>query len=452
MNLFFKRLPFIILFLLGYEFLVPVEIIDTNTNILLTYPFWANKIQLIPGVLLSEVLIIFYFLGFIITKRGVTLPKMVKNYIFLIILLFFLGLISLAFNLIDIYNLIDINDLLEASRFLLLANLFLFCYIWANNLGATFVLRTFLLGALISALINLYFSFTISTRVIGILPLLNGQNGPGGAISFMLGLSAWLFLISKKKKDKIVSVIFVLVGSYTTLVSFSKLALFMGIFGLIAWVAILINNDSYRKYFKFTLFSTLILVIGLILWINTTKAGQKVGYSVEKIWYYKVSSDDEGFISADGGDNQRIHYFFGVTEILFRNPIGVSYSGFRNAIMSTVAYSWGDISEDPDYRGSNPHNSFLYYTATNGFPGMIVVILLLIIFLKTLKNSLLPYGKSGRIVAICITISVIIYGNTLPGLFSTSILYLPAAVAFSLTTNRMKVDKLQNKLILQNSN
>ena len=58
--------------------------------------------------------------------------------------------------------------------------------------------------------------------------------------------------------------------------------------------------------------------------------------------------------------------------------------------------------------------------------------MLFLLFVDVLRRSLLPYyGNAGRVVWVCLSVAYFIHGNTLPTLYNTEVMYLPAAVAFS---------------------
>lgn len=427
--------PFIILFLVGSDFVVPVDVSDPANNIFVSLPFWAQKIEIVHGLFLKEFLLILYLVYFLIATKleKISLIRKAKEYSILISTLSFVGVVS------ALVNMQDVLDIMEALRLLLLAAFFVLCVYWAKSFGQTFLLRSFLIGAIASTTINLYFTFSFSWRTIGVLPMLLGQNGPGSALGFMMGLGAWLFLLKEKRIDSLVAIIFSSIALFAIMISFSKLGMLMCFCGIIAWGAVIIKNISIRNFKKVTLFA-LAIIIGSFIWTKSSSTGNDVLKSAQKIYYLKLGAKEEGIVTmADTGDRQRLYYFYAVGEIFLYNPIfGVSYSGFRDAVSATSAFSTGYIDEDETDKGSNPHNSFLYYISANGFPGLIIVSLLFAIFLLTMKKAFHPYGKSGIIIWICIGTAAFIFGNTTIGLFNTHIMYLPAAVAFSILRKNMR--------------
>lgn len=423
-----KIFPFLILFLIGYDFVVPVDVSDPTNNISIALPFWAQKIQIIHGVFLSEVLIIAYVVGALIFRSDIKLKlyKKAKNSFVLICALCFIGVLS------SLINMQTYLDIFEALRILLLAIFFWVCLIWGKNLGSKFIIRAFLIGATVSTIVNLVFTFSFSWRMVGILPLLLGQNGPGSSIGFMIGLSSILFLMKENRFDSFIAIFFLIIGLFALLISFSKIGILMGFLGLFSWAAVLMYRVSSIKAISYPLMA-LISVFATFVWLNSSSLGNDITKSAHDIYNLKLGNEGEGIISKeDEGDIQRIAYYLGVGEILLNNPLfGVSYSGFRGAIMKTNAFSLGTIAEDTTDAGSNPHNSFLYYASANGLPGLIIVSYIFLIFYFTLKKALKPFGRLGFFVCFCIVSSAFILGNTTPGLFNTHILYIPLAFAFS---------------------
>jgi len=434
-NEFEKYFILAIIFLSGFDYMVPVySFISSNSNVV-DFPFWAKKMEIVHGIFLRDFIFSIYLLIQFFKKSISTIlkDKVALKYFFFITLLCFVGVVSTIVNQQTLF------DIFESLRIGFLAIFFLACFYWSNKFGANVVLRTFLFGALVSMSINLYFSFQISWSKIGILPLLLGQNGPGGATGFMIGLSAYLFLIRKVYLDIIIASLFSIIGCFTVLISYSKLGMIMSAFGLIAWLTVILNYFWMKKTFKVFLISLSVLIM-LSSWMIHTDIGKDFYESAEKFYYYKLG--DDKLIDYNDGDEERIYYFKSVLEILVSNPFfGVSYYGFQNAINKTMAHkSTGLLADELNPNSANPHNAFLYYISANGIPGLIIVNILFFGFIRILYESLKIYKKTGIIVWFCLFAAIMIHGNTLPTLFNTDIMYFPAAISFSLYRNIKRIN------------
>ena len=112
---------------------------------------------------------------------------------------------------------------------------------------------------------------------------------------------------------------------------------------------------------------------------------------------------------------------------------GVSYAGFYDAVIRTRTYQTGQMVNEDRASGlqgvSNPHSSFLYYASANGLPGVLVTTLLFAAFLAVQWRSLGCSGRVGRIVWCWMVMIYLLYGVTLPTLYNTKVMYLPAAAA-----------------------
>jgi len=421
-----KFIVFLIIFISAYNYVLPVDVFALNLNTSITFPFWAKKIEIIHGVFIHEALFLSYLVGlFLFSSPSKFLQDHnANNYATIIFGLCCLGIASTLINFQPIF------DIFEACRIGILAMLFLSYVYWAKKFGATFLLRSFLLGIVFSTSINLYFSYIIMWNKVGIFPVLLGQNGPGGTLGFIIGIAAWLFLIRKTRVDGWIAIITTIIACFALMTSFSKLGLLMGFFGIIAWIAIIINEVFSRRKVQSSITIISIVVLFIFFLINSKK-GLEIIESAKIVYYQKFGAEDEGIISINGSDEERVSYYYGVSEILFRNPMfGVGYSGFIGAILETNTFKrTGYFTEDLSPQSSNPHNAFLYYISANGIPGLLITILLFYRFSRMLLFGLKKYGKIGYVVWILISVATIIHANTLPTLFNTDIFYFSAAIA-----------------------
>lgn len=411
---------FAILFINGWHFALPV----TDHTI----PIWFTVVQPLHGIFLNELLLITYLVFWIIKRHGRFVLIRQNDARFLTFLIIGLGCLGILSNGANIQ---PIKEMGEAGRFFLLAAYFSLLIHWVIKYGPTFVLRTLLLGIACAGAVNLYYSVSIVEREMGGLPLLLGQNGPGGILGISVVLSAWLMLVRNTTFDSVVALTTLIIGVLATSISYSKLSMLMAGFGLIAWGgALYANLVKSRRTRRLT--SLMLIVVAVIAFVNMERISLYVE-GVNKLIEYKFHDLGEGNRSVES----RSQYFAIVADIISNHPIlGVGYAGFYKAAIATAGYR-SDRSTEEDARSgqaglSNPHNSFLYYASANGIPGLIVVTLLFAIALRIFWRTLSDLELPGKILWMCLAGSYLIYGMTLPSLFNTSILYLPAAIAVAL--------------------
>jgi hypothetical protein len=418
-NKFDRIIAFVIIFLTGWNWGLPVGI---------TVPIWFTPVQVVHGVFLYEAILLIY-LAFLVVVRNGKLPifknSPCNNIIFLIVSLGCLGLLSNAVNIQPL------KEMGEVARFFVLAAYFLLCIYWAKKYGPTFILRNFLLGLFCSGIINIYYSFIVRINTLGNLPFLLGQNGPGGMFGLSVVLSAWLMLESKNPSDDIIAISSFIVSIFAASISYSKLAMLMAGFGLIPWGGIIWRNFVKRYSHKL---SILILTVFLVFISVNLKGIISYVNSVKTFIDYKFFPVNMGSIRS------RYNYFVITSEIVLSYPLfGVGSGGFYDAAITTVNYD-SELQPECAVSGekglSNPHNSFLYYASANGILGLILTIILFFTVLKVFSLSLLSHGFLGRVLWLCLCIAYFIYGMTLPTLFNTMVLYLPVAVAVSLTRQK----------------
>jgi len=406
---------FAILFINGWTFALPV----TEE----TMPIWLTPVQLIHGIFIHELLLMAY-LGFLVVKLDGYLPIRrhgASEIAFLIFGLALLGVLSNAINF-------QLLQLMGACRLFLLAIYFLLSIHWAKKYGPTFVLRTLLFGIASSGAINIYYAFKISPMELGGLPFLLGQNGPGGPLGISVVLSAWLMLVRKTLFDTTIALATGAIGVFGSSISYSKLSMLMAGFGLIAWVFVLCLTIVGRRSRRLT---AMILAILLAIAFANQDLITRYLQGVDTFINYKFVSMDDRSIET------RSQYFIITAEILLRHPLlGVGYGGFYDAATATEGYKSNRSTEEDAEAGqrgeSNPHSSFLYYASANGLPGLLLTMLLFIMVLRAYWRTLSRNGMSGRVLWVCLAVSYFIFGMTLPTLFNTAILYVPAAVGISL--------------------
>lgn len=388
-------------------------------------PWWATPVQIVHGVFAHEVLFAGYLL-FILCMYpryfGGT-SAAAWRYAALIALLGGCGILS------GVVNVRPLREVGSAGRYFVLALYFLCACRWAARYRPAFVLRNLLAGCAAAGAVNLYFTFTTSPYKLGGLPMLLGQNGPGGHFGIGVILAAWLMLVRQRKADPRIAVSMLAIGVFGASISFSKLAMLMAAAGLVAWVFVVGRNFGLRRSRRWAAGAVLLLIAAVI--IRRDVAAQYV-MGVQKFIEIKFIHLNERSVG------ERSQYFVITAEILASHPFfGVGYGGFYDAALRTRAYWDYDAAfEDPEAgaRGeTNPHSSFLYYASANGLPGLLVVMALFVTALASFWFALGRAGTAARVLFCCLCAGYLVFAGTLPTLFNTSVLYLPAAVAVTMS-------------------
>lgn len=398
-----------ILFVNGWIFALPVAEADR---------IWFARVQVARGFFLHEALLVLYFGLSLISLGHFLVPAARARTVGLLIAAFgVLGVLSV------VANLRPFHELLGTGRYLLLAAYFVTAVRWANRHGPTFVLRNFLLGIAASGGVNLYYALVSDVRV-GELPMLIGQNGPGGPLGISVVLSAWLMMERRSARDTAIAIVTLLIGGFGSSISFSKLAMLMAAVGVAAWIFVVGRKVTLRKSRK--------LAIAAVIAITSVAAFRTdlvVAYATGVNTYITLKFRNLNMEST----NARAQYFPITAEILARHPVfGVGSHGFYDAVVETDAYRKSRRAVQEDARAgaqgaSNPHNSFLYYAAANGLPGLFLSVLLFSTAVRVFNRALRGRGLAGKVLKTCLVTAYLVFGFTLPTLFNTSILYVPLA-------------------------
>ena len=418
-----------IVFLNGYQFILPVNYDDDSNKVYIHLPSWATSYEVVHGVHTADFLFIVYFFIFGFRQlKNITKFQKPLWFAYGLIALSLVGILSTFVNF-EIFS-----DYFEAIKLIMLAYFFLFIYFWSNTLGAVFILRVFMIGLSISSIVNLYFTFSNPVRLLGAIPMLLGQNGPGGSAGFLMFLAAWLSVLSSNKIDKLLIIFFILINGFLLMISYSKLGVLMGVLGILSFIFIQFRG-SIVKMVRKRLIPLVVFMSVFVFWLLASSSGEVIRDGAATIFDHKIGND--GSNAFDSGDKERLYYFFAVGEIFAINPLfGVGYNGFLTAIKSTDAHESGEMSEEESEVNSNPHNAFLYYISANGVLGLFIVTFLYSLFLVTFFQVFKPYGLSGLLTFFCIGCASLIHTNALIGFFNTTIMYLPLGVAYSLNNKR----------------
>jgi O-antigen ligase len=409
---------------------------------------WGVAYQVLHGVFVDDILLTAYVV--LALTIGVTrLPAVYAPALVLAGLAALLGALGIISTGVNPYRAYDLG---QAVHLFLFAAYTLLAVVWTRRGGDTFVLRSFLLGALIGGVVNLYFSIRYPKLIIGLLPVLRQQNGVGGLLAVAVLLGAWLVMIRKTRADMAVGIAISVIGVLAAAMSYSKIAMSITALGFVAW-SIVIGQSLGRRHMR------LVAATGLLMLgaggVYAARSPVAIAYveSVGTSLYAKfVGIDLENPYSV----GERYMYFWAVSEIMTAHPLtGVSYGGFYDAIIRTSAYRSGRmIEEDPEagQQGiSNPHSSFLYYASANGVPGLLVCAGIYLVFLAHLLRSVRHRGMAGYVFWACCAITYFIYGMTLPTLFSTPVLYLPAAVAIAIVMGQRSLAVVPTPTVSQTS-
>lgn len=402
---------------------------------------WATPFEIIHGVFIHNVMtILWLFIALTLLSAGglrASIPVRARYYAGLIALLGIVGFVSTLVNGAEFSTWPDLG---EGGRLLLSSFYFLLMLYWATKNGPGFIMRWYLAGIAIGGLVNIYFSLTNPYNFVGVLPFLYSRNGGGGILALGIALGAWMWSIrdTLSRIDRVVSIGVSLVGIVAVAMSFSKTAMLIGTLGFLTWLVVL--NASLLKIMRTKYGIGLLIATSVMLIAIPSKIISALDSLNESIQTkFAVGSS----IDEDESAGDRWSYYLAAVEILGDDPmnsiIGVGYSGFYPTVVKTNTYKSGLVEEDSEAgKASNPHNSILYYLIANGVFGLVMITGLYLMFIQAIFRSI----RGSRVIAYAITAGIaavyICYGNALPSLFKTEVLYLPAAAAMSLIDVRRR--------------
>jgi hypothetical protein len=415
-----------ILFYSGLVFCLPVHPTSTLAETM-TYPWWASRIQF-NLIILNEILFIIWLLLFggrfvlrnILNRLGIPTRQAAICLIFLGV---WCGVISVILDFSTITQNIG-----RTVRLILLAFMMIAAVKWARSIG-TFVLVVFVFGILVGTVINLIISIQNPFILWGSFRL-HGQNTPGVWMGLAAHLSAWLFALSDNIKTKLFSAVTLLVCGFACLLSFSRIGWILLGLGLVSWcVILLIKMKSNNR--KSAVLSIFLLCIPLGMLISSQQfsgvASDVIKLVNQKTW---IGSDS---------NSERSSYIYGTTEIVLKNPLGVGYSGFYDAMIETEVYKSGVAARETRPKESNPHMTFLWYASTGGIFASLLSIALFYFLARIIKINLFRlFGRTGVILSTCFIVSMFMIGVTVPYLFNSLIFYLPVAIIAGLASSRLE--------------
>ena len=417
-----------ILFYSGLVFCLPVLPASSWAETM-TYPWWASRIQF-NLIILNEALFIVWLLLFggkfvlrnIFNKLGIPTRQAAICLIFLGV---WCGVVSVILDFSTITQNIG-----RTVRLILLAFMLIAAVKWARSLG-NFVLVALVSGILVGTIINLIISFQNPFILWGSFRL-HGQNTPGVWMGLAAHLSAWLFALSENIKTKVFSAITLFVCGFACLLSFSRIGWIILGLGLVSWFVLLVvkTKANNRKNVPLTI---LILCIPLGNLISSPQFSEITSGVIKLV-------NQKTWIGSDS-NSERSSYIYGTTEIVLKNPFGVGYSGFYDAMIETQVYKSGAAARETRPKEANPHMTFLWYASTGGILASLLSIFLFYFLARSIKNNLFRlFGPPGLVLSTCFIGSMLMIGVTVPYLFNSLIFYLPVAIISGLAMSRLERD------------
>jgi hypothetical protein len=411
-------LAYCVLFYAAVTFCLPVP---PSEEIGAMYPWWGTRLG-IGNVQLQELLFLLWFLLYgwsfvprVMLNSGIPLRQAA---IWLVALAVSCGLASLFAPLV-------LMDLGRTFRLLLNAALMIAVVRWTRLSGVT-PLGVLILGFVGGTIINLILSFRFPLIILDTMRL-SGQNTAGVAMGVAVHLAAWLFLRTTSRLWRIVAVGSALLFLFGCALSYSRIGWFAGGLGLAAWGYVLLlarprtrSERSRLTTIRLVLVPTLAVALAVVL---TSPLGQEGIQWILTLADQKLNTETES-------DTNRWAYVLGTIEIMSRNPLGVGYSGFFDAMTSTDTYRSGMALEEVSVTDANPHASLLWYASAGGIPAAVMAVLLLVLLLNGMRRGLVDaLGRPGWMLFALVAPPFLLISMTVPYIYNSIILIVPAAIA-----------------------
>jgi hypothetical protein len=384
-------------------------------------PWWGKRIEVVSTMLIHEALFIVYLgfggyrplLGMLTSRRC---PIRWAS----------IGLIALALwcAITSLLSPLPLHDIFRSARLVIIALLLVAITRWATTEPIA-VLKTFLFGLLCGTTINLILTIQHPLS-LGVLPRLLGQNAPGPPMGIAVSLAAWLLLMSRAKSDVIQGSVAVLVCGAGALISYSKIGMFGAFAGLLSVILVTAHLVWARRGRLLMLLLTT-TVLSTIAYFRSPYGGP-----VYEAWTVVLRRKLESIpYSKSVSTQERWSYVQGVTEIAATRPVGVGYSGFREAMMNTAAYRAGKAADEIPIaeEDSNPHSMFLYYASAGG---VVAGVLSLVIFLQlcqSFASGFRSFGATGWALVSLTIAAFLVMAISVPYLLNSPIMIVPAGVA-----------------------
>jgi hypothetical protein len=414
------------------------------------YPWWAKRITF-DKVILHEALFIFWFVLFGVRYSiDFFLRESTVNRLLLcsfVLLALWCGLISLQAPLPWL-------DLGRTFRLLLNAALFIAVTQWAQKIAYPLMIAAFL-GLLGGCLINLIISYQFPYINNGVIRL-SGQATAGVTASLAIHFGAWIYFYSRNKIIDILSVAATTIFILTSIISFSRVGWLICMSGLVSWcIVTAVKSSSKLQWSTLTarqFLPILIFCFELVLlaqinindvsrltykgYMKAETDRQELGISLDQSWVKTLV--EEKIKNQSTSNSYRQNYFIATYQIIKEHPFGVGYSGFYDAILETQIYKSGDSAPEYAKESANPHSTFLWYTTTGGFPGLVLIVVLYLSLINVLALGMYNvFGTSGIFLFLSVALSYTLMGLTIPYLINSIILIAPAAI-FAAQGNKKK--------------
>lgn len=408
-------------FVLFYGALVFCLPVPPSDEIAAVYPWWGTRLG-IGNVQLQELIFLVWCLLFgwnfvpkVLLNGGIPLRQAA----------IWLLALALACGLPSLFAPLMLMDLGRTFRLLLNAVLMIAVVRWTRRTG-DFPLRMLILGFVVGTVINLILSFRYPLIVLDTMRL-SGQNTAGVAMGVAIHFAAWLFVRSSSRLWQLVVVGSALLFIFGCGLSYSRIGWFAGCLGLAAWGYVLFlahprSRVGRRHLTKVRLVLVPLLVVGLTAGL-TSPLGQEGIQWITTLAEQKLNTETES-------DTNRWAYVLGTIEIMSRNPLGVGYTGFFDAMTSTDIYKSGSALEESSVADANPHASLLWYAAAGGIPAAVIAVMLLFLLLNSMRRGLVDaLGRPGWVLFALVTPPFLLIGMTVTYLYNSIILIVPAAIA-----------------------
>jgi len=421
-----KAFAFAVVFIAGWYLCLPeTEFIQV--------PWWAAKLSIGPNILVHEAVFgVYLVVGGLrdvwrgaVAARYITLPVSV----YLVLLAAWCATASLLGPL-------PLHDAGRSARLIVMALLLLAVTHWAAG-NPLFILRTFLLGMMGGSVVNLVLTFLNPVIVAGgVLPRLLGQNAPGPPMGIAVCLAAWLILVSRSRRDTILGLSVAIICGIGVMISYSKTGMLAAGIGF-ASIAIVSGRVAPSRRGRVLVAALFGIVLGVASYLRG-ESGQRIWSGWSGMLQEKVASAS----SESSSVQERWSYVLGVTEIVLTHPIGVGYSGFRDAMIETEAYASGLAADETaiDAEQSNPHSLFLYYASAGGIVGGALGVAIFILLCRALLSGVGLYGLGGTLLAGMFIVAYVVLAISVAYLFNSAVMLIPAGVSAGILAHVRRVD------------
>lgn len=412
-----RLFAFAVVFLAGWYLCLP----ETEVAV----PWWAVKHK-VGGVLLHEAVFALY-LGLggarIIWRRALPAHYVTRSVAMCLVLL------AIWCAVASMLGPLPLHDWGRSARLVMMAVLLLGVTHWSAS-DPLFVLRTFLFGLVAASAVNLTLSFMNPVILAaGALPRLMGQNSPGPPMGIAVCLAAWLILLSRRRNDAVFAVSITAVCGAGAMISYSKTGMLAALLGFLS-VALVAGRVASSRRGHVLVLALIAVIVGGSVYLRG-EAGRRMLAGLTIMIREKIESAQ---VDQSVSMQERLSYYRGVTEIVTRYPVGVGYSGFRDAMMRTAAYQTGlaaDESAIPQ-ADSNPHGFFLYYAAAGGIVGGALAATAFLLLCAAVLRALLPYGVSGVLLAASCVVAYMVLASSVAYLLNSPVMLLPSGIAAGL--------------------